>query len=176
MLEPGGTMPFRYGSYVIVAMIGAAIVAFWPRYFSAITSAPWSGHFHGITATLWMLFLALQGWSIHSGRRATRRTIGIGSLLLFPLFLAGNVAVVLNMAQTTPTDIFYKYQLYGARLGIMDAASPFILGWLYYHALCERRNVQLHARYLMAMPLLLIMPIASRLISDYVSRTADSWS
>lgn len=168
MLVPGGAMPFRYGSYVIVAMIGATIVAFWSRYFSALTSAPSSDHFHGITATLWMLFLALQSWSIHSGRRATHRTIGISSLLLFPLFLAGNVAVVLNMAQTTPTDIFYQYQLHGARLGIMDAASPFILGWLYYHALSERRNVQLHARYLMAMPLFLIMPIASRIISDFV--------
>lgn len=161
-------MQFRYSSYVIVAMIGAAIVAFWPRYFSALTSAPWTGHFHGITATLWMLFLALQGWSIHSGRRATHRTIGVGSLLLFPLFLAGNVAVVWNMAHGTPTDIFYQYQSHGSRLGIMDAASPFVLGWLYYHALSKRRNVQLHARYLMAIPLFLIVPNASRLISDFV--------
>jgi hypothetical protein len=39
------------------------------------------------------------------------------------------VAVVLSMAQATPFKPFC--QVYGARLGIMDASTPIILGWLY---------------------------------------------
>lgn len=154
-------MPFRFAAYYIMAMIGITIVAFWPGYFSTLRSAPWGFHFHGITATLWMLLLAFQSWSIHGGQRRWHRSVGIGSLALFPFFIAGNVAVVLSMAKATPTDAFY--QLYGARLGIMDATSPLILGWLFYHALAERRRVQLHARYMLATPLLLVMPIVSRL-------------
>ncbi len=154
-------MPFRFAAFYIIAMIGITIVAFWPGYFSKLGAAPWGFHFHGITATSWMLLLAFQSWSIHAGQRRWHRSVGVGSLALFSFFIAGNVAVVLSMARATPTNPFYL--VYGARLGIMDATSPLILGWLYYHALAERRRVQLHARYMLATPLLLVMPIVSRL-------------
>lgn len=156
-------MPFRYAPYIFVAMIGLSILAFWPGYFSVLSTAPWGFHFHGIIATLWMVALALQSWSIHARKRSLHRTIGIGSLVFFPVFLAGAVAVVLSMAHATPNDIFY--QMYGARLGIMDAISPFVIAWLYYHALSERRSIQLHARYFVAIPLFLAMPICVRLVS-----------
>jgi hypothetical protein len=159
-------VPFRLAAYFIIAMIGATVVAFWPAYFSSLTTAPWGFHLHGITASLWMLLLAFQSWSIHGGQRRLHRIAGIGSLVLFPFFLAGNVAVVLSMAKATPVNPFY--QVYGARLGIMDATTPIILGWLYYHALSERRNIHLHARFMMATPLLLIMPIVSRLATRFI--------
>jgi hypothetical protein len=159
-------VPFRLAAYFIIAMIGAAIVAFWPAYFSSLMTAPWGFHLHGITSSLWMLLLVFQSWSIHGGQRRLHRIAGIGSLVLFPFFLAGNVAVVLSMAQATPTNPFY--QVYGARLGIMDATTPIILGWLYYHALSERRNIQVHARFMMATPLLLVMPIVSRLATRFI--------
>jgi len=163
-------MPFRFAAYVLIAMIGTTIVAFWPKYFSRLASAPWGFHFHGITAGLWMLLLAFQSWSIHNRQRRLHRIAGIGSLALFPFFLAGSVAVVLSMAQATPVNPFY--QVYGARLGVMDATTPFILGWLYFHALSARRTVQLHARFMMATPLLLIMPIVSRLAPRYIPALA----
>lgn len=163
-------MPFRSAAYVIVAMIGTTIVAFWPSYFSRLTSAPWGFHFHGITASLWMLLLAFQSWSIHGRQRRLHRIAGIGSLVLFPFFLAGSMAVVLSMAQATPVDPFY--QVYGARLGVMDVTTPIILGWLYYRALAERRNTQRHARFMMATPLLLIMPIISRLATRFIPALA----
>lgn len=163
-------MPFRFAAYVIIAMIGTTIVAFWPSYFSTLTSAPWGFHFHGVTASLWMLLLAFQSWSIHGRQRRLHRIAGIGSLVLFPFFLAGSMAVVLSMAQATPVDPFY--QVYGARLGVMDVTTPIILGWLYFHALSDRRNTQLHARFMMATPLLLIMPIISRLATRFIPALA----
>jgi len=48
------------------------------------------------------------------------------------------MAVVPSMAKATPTNPFYR--VYGARLGIMDATTMLILGWLFYHALSKRRN------------------------------------
>lgn len=104
-------MPFRFAAHFIIAMIGITIVAFWPGYFSTLASAPWGFHFHGITASLWMLLLAFQSWSIHSRQRALHRIGGISSLVLFPFFLAGGMAVLVSMAQATPLNPFY--QLYG---------------------------------------------------------------
>lgn len=91
-------------------------------------------------------------------------------VVLFPFFIAGNIAVVLSMSQATPVDAFY--QVYGARLGIMDATTPIILGWLYFQALAQRRNVQLHARFMLATPLLLVMPIVSRIADTLIPALA----
>jgi len=60
-------MPFRFAAYFILGLIGITIVAFWPGFFSSLDSAPWGFHFHGITASLWMLLLAFQSGSITRG-------------------------------------------------------------------------------------------------------------
>jgi hypothetical protein len=159
-------MPLRHAHYVIMAMVLATVVAFWPGYFSVLQTARPELHFHGITATAWMLLLAFQSWNIHHQQRSAHRIFGIGSLFLFPLFLAGSFAVILSMARSTPSDPFY--QINGARLGILDAATPILLIVLFYFALRERRNVQLHARYMLATALPLVEPIVERLLGHLV--------
>lgn len=160
-------MPFRHAHLYVLALIALTVVAFWPTYFSILSSSPWGFHFHGITATMWLFLLALQSWTIHDRRAALHRSLGMTSLALFPLFLAGGAAVVSSMAEATVAGNPF-YQIYGARLGIMDGSSVLLLGYLYYQALKHRRSVQLHARYLLATPLPLIMPIAGRVINHLV--------
>lgn len=160
-------MPFRHAHYYILALIGLTVIAFWPGYFSVLSTAPWGFHFHGLTATLWMVLLALQSWTIHDRQVPLHRALGMASLGIFPLFLAGGAAVESSMATATVNgDIFY--QIYGARLGIMDGTSILLLGYLYYNALKHRRSVQLHAHYLLATPLPLIMPIVGRVLNHLV--------
>jgi hypothetical protein len=159
-------MPLRHAHFFIVAMLLATVVAFWPGYFSILESARPELHFHGITATAWMVMLAVQSWTIHDGRRGAHRAIGMGSLCLFPLFLAGSIAVLLSMARSTLVDPFY--QINGARLGILDVATPILLAVLFYLALKERRNVQRHARYMLATPLPLVEPIMERLLGHHI--------
>ena len=160
-------MPFRYAPQAIAGLIVLTVVGFWPGYFSVLGTAPWGYHFHGITASLWLILLAFQSWSAQQRRFALHRAYGIASLALFPLFLAGGLAVVLTMAASTAAGSPF-YQVYGARLGTMDINSVVLLGILYYGALADRRRVQLHARWLLATPLPLIMPIIGRVINDWV--------
>lgn len=155
-------MPLRRAHYLVLAMVLATVVAFWPTYFAVLRTARTELHLHGVTATAWMLLLALQSWTIHHQRRGAHRIFGIVSLFLFPLFLAGSVAVLLSMARNTPSDPFY--QINGGRLGILDAATPILLMVLFYVALKERRKVQLHARYILATALPLVEPIIERLL------------
>ena len=159
-------MPYRTAPYWIVALLALTVVGFWPGYFSVLATAPWGFHLHGITATAWLVLLSVQSWSIHRKRIALHRWLGVSSLVLYPLFLAGGVAVVLSMAAATAAgDIFYK--IYGARLATMDMTSVVLLGYLYYKALADRRRVQLHARWLLSTPLPLVMPILGRVISHW---------
>ncbi len=160
-------MPFRHAHYYIVMLIGLTVIAFWPGYFSVLSKAPWGFHFHGITATAWLLMLAAQSWTIHDKRIGLHRAIGTASLIVFPLFLAGGAAVISSMAIATVSGSPF-YDMYGAPLGIMDGSSVLLLGYLYYMALKHRHSVQLHARYLLATPLPLILPIVGRVINHLV--------
>ncbi|GGA35763.1 hypothetical protein GCM10011395_02680 [Sphingomonas psychrolutea] len=141
-------------------------VGFWPSYFAVLGSAPWGFHLHGITATAWIVLLGVQSWSIHHRHNALHRALGIASLALYPLFLAGGIAVVLSMAAATAADDVF-YRIYGSRLATMDITSVILLGYLYYKALADRKRVQLHARWLLSTPLPLLVPIVGRVISHW---------
>ncbi|MBJ7440621.1 MAG: hypothetical protein JHD35_16560 [Sphingopyxis sp.] len=53
-------MPLRRAHYLVLAMVLATVVAFWPTYFAVLRTARTELHLHGVTATAWMLLLALQ--------------------------------------------------------------------------------------------------------------------
>ena len=62
-------MPLRRAHYLVLAMVLATVVAFWPTYFAVLRTARTELYLHGVTATAWMLLLALQSWTIHHQRR-----------------------------------------------------------------------------------------------------------
>lgn len=52
--------------------------------------------------------------------------------------------------------------------GIVSIISVVVVSYLFYQALRNRRNVRLHASYLLATPFLLIAPVFSRIFTFYV--------
>src|SRR5215203_5407690 len=92
-------MPFRHAHWWILPLFPFAALAFWFSYLSVLSTSPASYHLHGITASLWLILLAIQSCSIHHGRRAFHRTNGLVSFALFPLFLAGGATIFVGMAQ-----------------------------------------------------------------------------
>ena len=160
-------MPFRNLPYVIGLFFALAFVAFWPGYFRKVEAAPALFHLHAITATLWMLAVGFQAWSIHGGRRDLHRAGGLATLAMFPIFMMGAGGVTCTMARSTVAgDPFY--QLWGTKLGIIDATSAVVILWLVHLALAERRNTALHANAMVATLLFLIMPLFSRLLNQFV--------
>ena len=134
---------------------------------AVLPGAIWPWHVHGITASLWILLVGLQSWTIADRRLPLHRTLGKLSLGLFPFFFAGSVAVVHAMAvATTPDHPFYRF--WGAPLGTVDTLATATIGWLFFEGLRQRRNVQQHARFMLATPLFLLLPALERVFSHYV--------
>lgn len=155
-------MPYRHAHWYLVGVLAFASLAFWPQYLSQISTAPAQYHLHGITATLWVLMLIGQSWTIHHDRRSLHRSMGTLSLLLFPLFLAGGSTIFLGMAQRYVEGSPF-HVMYGPRLAWLDFVGVGGVAYLYFEALRQRRKVHPHSRYMLATIFFLLPPIFGRL-------------
>ena len=156
-------MPYRHAHWYILAMFPLAGMAFWRSYLSQFGSAGFEFHLHGLTASLWLLLLAMQSWTIHHASRAFHRSAGLASLLLFPLFLAGGAGIFLGMADRFVEGATPFYQLYPARLAWLDVVGVGGMAYFYFQALKHRRKVWLHSGYLLATTIFLLPPMLGRL-------------
>ncbi|WP_199553514.1 hypothetical protein [Sandaracinobacteroides hominis] len=160
-------MPYRNLPYVIVLAFALAVLAFWPGYFSRLGTSSWLFHLHGITASLWMLAVGFQAWSINNKQRDLHRAGGLATLAMFPLFMAGAGGVTYTMAKATEAgDPFYL--LWGAKLGIIDFISAIAILWLVHLALVQRRNLLMHANAMVATLLFLTVPLFPRLLNAHM--------
>ena len=107
-------MPYRHMHFYLLGLIALTALAFWPNYFSVLPGASRSVHIHGATASLWIVLLAAQSWTIHHDRTGWHRATGIASLALFPLFFAGSVLIVHVMALKFASGDVFDSQ-FGAR-------------------------------------------------------------
>ena len=156
-------MPFRHAHWWILATFPLAALAFWPQYLSAFSTSPWSYHFHGLTASAWLVLLIIQSWSIQRGQRAFQRTNGLVNFALFPLVMAGGATIFVGMAERYVEAASPFYQLYPPNLAWLDFVSIVGLAWFYYQALVHRRFVGKHSSYLLATVMFLLPPILGRL-------------
>jgi hypothetical protein len=166
-------MPFRRAHYYVGLLVLFTFPAFWWSYFSKLGTVQWQFHVHGATAGAWMVLLVAQSWAIHNGQRDLHKLVGLASIVLMPLFLAGSALVIATMASGGG-----EFRgIFGARLALFDIIASLAFAGFVFGALRHRRNVALHARYMLATPLLLIAPVASRLLSVFVPglaiRTAE---
>lgn len=159
-------MPYPRAHWVLLLLVPLTLIAFWDSYFSVLGTSSVAHHAHGVTASLWILLLISQSWAIHNRQIAWHRAAGRASFALFPLFLAGGLMVLQVMAARSRSQPFIE--IYGAGLGAIDLVTVATFAAVYYLALRNRRNVQLHARYMLATPILLLSPVFSRLIIQYV--------
>lgn len=156
-------MPYRHAHWYVLALLPLAAAAFWTSYVTQFATASSEFHTHGITATLWVLLLAAQSWSIHAGRRMLHRRLGLVSLALFPLFLVGGVGIFLGMAQRFAGEVSPFHLLYAPRLAWVDVVAVAGFAAFYFQALRRRREVAVHAGYLLATAIFLLPPILGRL-------------
>lgn len=158
-------MPYRHAHYYLPLLFPAALVAFWPGYFSNFGGAPYVSHLHGITGAMWILLLTIQSWSIHQRHILLHRSVGLWSLLLFALFTVGGLLMIHSMADRFATNTGGPFiATYGARLGASaDALSVVGIAYLFFMGLRHRRNVQLHARYLLMTIFFFFSPVLTRL-------------
>ncbi|MEE4208398.1 MAG: hypothetical protein V2I43_03925 [Parvularcula sp.] len=158
------SLPFPRAHLYVAAFLIVTIVAFHPSYFSVLKTAPAAHHFHGITATLWIVLLITQSWSIHRGLWRVHAWSGRASLLLVPLFVAAGLLVtqvtLLSPSPFTP--------MFGRALAVADLVASFGFAVLYALALRNRRFPERHARYMLATVFFLIGPSLARLTANFI--------
>ncbi|NGX16381.1 hypothetical protein [Wenzhouxiangella sp. XN24] len=161
-------MPYPRAYLALLVLVPMIILAFWPGYFSRLGETPWTIHVHGVTASVWVLALIVQSWAIHRRQIGLHRTVGRATFVLVPVFIAGGLLVLQSMAQGTFGGTRPFLVMFGPGLGALDLLSVLFFSGFFYAALRHRRNVQLHARYMLATILLLVTPISSRLLNGFV--------
>ena len=158
---------FRNASIYLLALAIAVIVGFWPSYFSVpLLDTRLSLHVHGITMLLWLGILVAQPWLIRSGNRDLHRRIGKISYALFPFIVVTGVVVTYEQLQSGYGGSFTQENLSGYFLGFSHVA---ILAVFYSLAIYHRKNVQLHARYMISTAMALVTPGISRIFFFYLT-------
>ncbi|MGI8610740.1 MAG: hypothetical protein ACR2KH_00455 [Sphingomicrobium sp.] len=157
-------MPYRHAPYYVLAVIAVIAAGFWPSYFAKWGSVPWQFHAHGVAASLWVLMVLAQSWTVHKEQLPLHRAVGKSSLLLFP-FLIGGLAAIIDLtgkgfvAGDDPARTQFGAQFL---IGLALAIAAYVV--LYYRALKYRRKVWLHSGYMLATPLILFESPFSRVM------------
>jgi len=161
-------MPYRHAPYYVLFVIAVIVAGFWPSYFGASGPIPWQFHAHGIAASLWVLMVLVQSWTVHKAQLPLHRAVGKSSLILFP-FLIGGLAAIIDLtgkgfvAGDSPSRVTYGGQFL---VGLALAIAAYVV--LYYRALKFRRKVWAHSGYMLATPLILFESPLSRVFGTWM--------
>lgn len=160
-------MPYRHANIFVGFTLAVIILGFWTSYFSRIGGVPLAFHVHAFTATVWVMLLMAQIRSIQNRKNNIHKAVGKASLLLFPLMIVGFMMIInhtafrFNNAENPVTMTFGVSFVFGMGVAII----AYIV--LYYLALKNRRQVHLHAGYMLMTPAVLFESPFSRVLLEY---------
>ena len=161
-------MPYPRAHYYVLAVIAVIVAGFWPSYFAIWDEVPWQFHAHGIAASIWVLMVAAQSWTVHHKQLPLHRAVGKSSLLLFPFLIGGLAAII---------DVTAKGYVAGDNPVRMMFGGPFLIGLaiaiaayvtVYYRALKYRRKVWVHSGYMLTTPLILFESPFGRVLNGFM--------
>ena len=162
-------MPYRHAHYFVGAVLLVIFGGFWATYFSVVAEPMPAGfHVHAVTSMAWLLLLIAQHVSIHRRANALHKQMGRASFALFPLLIVGFVMIINVTADRYVAQendfIMYAGPKFGGALTIALLAYC----TLFFLALKHRRNIRLHAGYMLATPMILFESPFGRLMDQYI--------
>ena len=170
-------MPYRFAwPILLLALLPAILIAFWPGYFGNLTHSSFAFHAHGLTATAWVLLVLAQSWTASTRRFAVHRWLARAVLVAVPLFAGGAALAMQSMAVKFVTKSEPFYAAFGARLGMDDVVASVALVWMVRAAIRARRRTGLHAAYMLATVLLVLSPIVARLPLPHVPHLGEAFT
>lgn len=158
-------MPYRTAPYYILAVIAVIAAGFWPSYFAIWGTVPWQFHAHGVAASIWVLMVLAQSWTVHKEQFPLHRAVGKSSLILFPFLIGGLTAIIDLTGKTVLAGPDPVRTMFGSSfvVGLALAIAAYVV--LYYRALKYRRKVWLHSGYMLATPLILFESPFGRILN-----------
>lgn len=161
-------MPYRHAPYFVGFVLLVIMTGFWASYFSASDPIPLAFHVHAISSMTWLVLLIVQQVVVQRRAIALHRWMGRASFALFPFLIFGFVMIINLTASRYAAGQGPVAMALGPSFGIGMGIA--IIGYLtlFYLALKHRRNVKLHAGYMLATPLILFESPFSRVMGDYL--------
>jgi hypothetical protein len=161
-------MPYRHAHYFVAFVLLVILGGFWASYWSAIGDMPLAFHLHAMSSSSWLLLLIVQSVTIHRRINGFHKKMGQASFALFPFLILGFMMIIDVSAQRYATAenpfIMHNGPSFGAGMAIAVAAYL----TLFYQALKNRRNVKLHAGYMLATPFILFESPFSRVMDQFL--------
>lgn len=145
---------YRNAHWWFLLALAVTVIGFFHSFFSRFTKTDLRHHFHGITATLWMILLIVQPYLYRKGNMALHRRLGKVTFALAPLLVVGGLLMVhtmLNNKEAYPPLTVYQ-------LSFLDFFFIAQFIWFYNMAIKYHRETALHARYIAGTVLLLLPP------------------
>ena len=150
---------FPRAHYWLLIPFFIAIAGFSFTYWSNFTTASFHAHVHGLTATSWFILLILQPYLYNKNNLRLHRNLGF-----IGIFLAGGV--VFSALQVVPNNIgsegLTPVLQYG--LTFLDFISVIGFSASVILAMLHRRDLPVHARYMISTAFWALIPALSRLI------------
>lgn len=161
-------MPYPRAHYFVLIVLAVIALGFWPSYFSVWGTVPWQFHAHGVVASVWVCMVLTQSWTAHhKGQLLVHRAIGTASLFLFPFLIAGLFAIIDITGKRYIAHDPVRAMLGGAFLtGVALGAAAYVT--VFYRALKYRRQLWVHAGYMLTTPLILFESPFSRVLNMFV--------
>jgi hypothetical protein len=115
----------------------------------------------------WLSLLIVQNVAIQRRANAFHKLMGRASFVLFPFLIAGFVMIIDVSANRYAANESPFIMHNGPSFGIGMAIAIAAYLTLFFQALKHRRNIRLHAGYMLATPLILFESPFSRVIDSY---------
>ena len=173
-------MPYPRAHYYVLIVIAVIVGGFWPSYFAPWGSVPWQFHAHGVAASIWVIMVFAQSWTVHHRQLVLHRAIGRTSLFLFPFLIGGLAAIIDLTAKGYVAGDGPSRTMFGGTflIGLVLAIAAYVT--VFYRAMKYRRQVWTHSGYMLTTPLILFESPFSRLLTMYmpgliITGAADLW-
>lgn len=159
-------MPYAKSAvFWFIGLLAILLIGFWKSYFSVIFGDVHpTHHLHSFAMVGWVLLLIHQAWRVRAKNLAAHRKVGQLAWVIAPLVVITgtwvtfhNIANFADPATPPAMSIFH--------LGL---ASVIVFAVLFAMAMKHRRNVQYHARYMIATALVFLVPGLGRALRQYL--------
>lgn len=136
-----------------------AFIGFYFSYWSKFTEAAFYQHLHSLSATSWFVLIIVQPYLYQKSKMGLHRKLGV-----IAVFLAGGV--VFSALQIIPNNLTLGNISETLRYSFSFADFIFIIGFSYsvIMAVIHKKDIDLHARYLIATVFWVLLPALARLI------------
>lgn len=155
---------FDKSGYYFIGLVVLAFLGFWATYFSKFfdgeTRFNFYFHFHAVMMSLWILVLIVQPILIRKKKLAIHKIIGKLTYILLPLLFISVILLTHSRLQEHITVINGE-NFHGPHL-VIPFKDLLILGTAYIIAVIYRRDINIHARAMIATGIVFIEPALFR--------------